>query len=198
MLEALWRQALLLPGYQFGRCLDRPRDSPSSRSHALRLTVCVCTTRFLSQELYHPDRPSYTDRAPWQPRRPDSAKALAAVLPPDQASAIHSTIAHAELTFRQQASESHRLALKQKHDLLFAASEELRCSYPGWYALASEGGPGESQDGMKNVLRPVEGSSQGRVEGLFPIEMRVPTDTPGRDGWDYSWQADGGGAAAKA
>lgn len=33
---------------------------------------------------------------------------------------------------------------------------------------------------------------------MFPIEMRIPTETPGRDGWDYAWSADGGSSAAKA
>lgn len=148
------------------------------------------------QELYHPDRPSYTDTAPWQPRRADAAQALAAVLPPDEASAIHSTIAHASLVYRQQENEAHRLSLKTKHDAMFAASEELRCTYPGWYALASNGGPGESKEGLSNVLRPVTGSGQGRVEGMFPIEMRVPTETPGREGWDYKWTANAGSSKA--
>lgn len=31
---------------------------------------------------------------------------------------------------------------------------------------------------------------QGRekYERLFPREMRLPTDTPGKDGWDYKWK----------
>lgn len=46
-------------------------------------------------------------------------------------------------------------------------------------------------NGDKNVLRPIAGSSGGRVEGLFPLEMRVPTDSPGRNGWDYEWSPAG-------
>jgi len=29
---------------------------------------------------------------------------------------------------------------------------------------------------------------EARIEGLFPRDMRVPTDTPSRDGWNYDWE----------
>jgi len=27
-----------------------------------------------------------------------------------------------------------------------------------------------------------------RIRGLFPRELRLPTDTPSRNGWDYQWK----------
>jgi len=27
-----------------------------------------------------------------------------------------------------------------------------------------------------------------RIHGLFPREMRIPTDTPSRNGWNYEWK----------
>jgi large subunit ribosomal protein L40 len=27
-----------------------------------------------------------------------------------------------------------------------------------------------------------------RIRGLFPRELRAPTDTPSRDGWNYHWK----------
>jgi large subunit ribosomal protein L40 len=29
---------------------------------------------------------------------------------------------------------------------------------------------------------------QWRIRGLFPRELRLPTDTPSRNGWDYQWK----------
>lgn len=152
----------------------------------------------LLQELYHPDRPSYKSQAPWQPHRPDALSLLASVLPTDKASAIHQTIAHAQLVHQSSLDESRSVALKSKHRSLFAASEELRVLYPEWYDLASNGGPGETAEPIKNVLRPVQSASAGRVEGMFPVEMRTPTDSQGRDGWDYDWTAEDGASDKKA
>lgn len=28
---------------------------------------------------------------------------------------------------------------------------------------------------------------ESRIRGLFPRELRIPTDTPSRDGWRYEW-----------
>jgi large subunit ribosomal protein L40 len=29
---------------------------------------------------------------------------------------------------------------------------------------------------------------QARIRGLFPRELRLPTDTPSRDGWNHEWK----------
>jgi len=42
-------------------------------------------------------------------------------------------------------------------------------------------------------LRPLKGPARrfylSRVQGLFPREMWVPTDTPKKDGWRHQWKA---------
>jgi len=42
------------------------------------------------------------------------------------------------------------------------------------------------------LLKSMRGSEkravEARIRGLFPRELRIPTDTPPRDGWNYEWQ----------
>ena len=44
----------------------------------------------------------------------------------------------------------------------------------------------EALKSMKGVEKK---AMEGRLPGLFPREMRIPTDTPPRSGWDYNWKA---------
>lgn len=106
---------------------------------------------------------------------------------------VHDTIARASKLHDLQSIQTRLAALRSKHMSIFTACEELRISYPAYYALASEegkrpgdGGPADSKD-MFNLLKPTQ-QGRGRVEGFFPKEMRVFTETAGRDGWDYEWK----------
>ncbi|CDZ96798.1 hypothetical protein [Phaffia rhodozyma] len=106
---------------------------------------------------------------------------------------VHDTITRAALLDRLTNTERQVQSLRAKHAAMFNACEELRVSYPSFYELASEenkpsgqAGPAENKD-IKNLLNGVE-QGKGKVEGLFPREMRVFTETPGKDGWDYEWK----------
>jgi large subunit ribosomal protein L40 len=42
------------------------------------------------------------------------------------------------------------------------------------------------------LLKSMKGSEkkalEARIRGLFPRELRIPTDTPSRSGWNYEWK----------
>jgi len=42
------------------------------------------------------------------------------------------------------------------------------------------------------LAKTLKGSEQktmeARIRGLFPRELRIPTDTPSRNGWNYEWK----------
>lgn len=42
---------------------------------------------------------------------------------------------------------------------------------------------------LKNLKGPARNAAAARIEGLFPREMRLPTDTPRTAGWDHAWKA---------
>lgn len=33
-----------------------------------------------------------------------------------------------------------------------------------------------------------EAKIEGRIRGLFPRELKIPTDTPPREGWNHDWK----------
>jgi len=41
---------------------------------------------------------------------------------------------------------------------------------------------------MKTLRGTEKRALESRPPGLFPRELRVPTDTPPRDGWNYVWK----------
>ena len=40
--------------------------------------------------------------------------------------------------------------------------------------------------GMERMV--AEARIEGRVRGQFPRELRIPVDTPSRDGWNHDWK----------
>jgi large subunit ribosomal protein L40 len=47
----------------------------------------------------------------------------------------------------------------------------------------------EEQEELKPLKGPAKNAKAARIEGLFPREMRLPTDTPRTAGWDHGWKA---------
>lgn len=60
--------------------------------------------------------------------------------------------------------------------------EELRLTDKTLYDLATV-----KDEGTGGTTIPVLQGKE-KVEGFFPREMRLPTDTPGKDGWNYNWK----------
>lgn len=49
-------------------------------------------------------------------------------------------------------------------------------------------------EALKGTKGSVRKALEARIEGLFPRELRVPTDTPSVNGWDYDWKPPGSSA----
>ncbi|KAF8579881.1 hypothetical protein K439DRAFT_1663053 [Ramaria rubella] len=41
---------------------------------------------------------------------------------------------------------------------------------------------------LSKLRGPERAIVEGRIRGLFPRELRIPTDTPPRDGWNHDWK----------
>ena len=70
--------------------------------------------------------------------------------------------------------------------------EKLRELDPALYRAANEvedprARSEEEMELLKTMKGPEKKAAEARIRGLFPREMRVPTDTPPRDGWNYNW-----------
>ncbi len=46
----------------------------------------------------------------------------------------------------------------------------------------------EERERWKNAKGAEKLAMEARIPGLFPRELRVPTDTPPRSGWNYEWE----------
>lgn len=140
-------------------------SSPSSSVHPL-------------QDLYPSSQPKRSPK-PWASPRPDRAILLSKALPSPEA---HETIDRATRLHKVSTANGRLAALKRKHALLFEACEELRLTSKVHYDLATQAPPGTLALDVP-VLQ-----AKGKFEGLFPREMRLPTETPGNKGWDYDWK----------
>lgn len=133
------------------------------------------------------------------------------VLPFGQASEeVHSTITRAWLLFRRTQREELESRLNRKHERLLEALADLKLEHGPLYSAAiykvgpNRRSPTEQaklvQAGLVRLQRdapPKANTPTGaeakrlfkslaggaRLEGLFPREMRVPTHTPGKNGW---------------
>jgi len=47
----------------------------------------------------------------------------------------------------------------------------------------------EEKQMMKTMRASEIRAMEARLQGLFPRELRIPTDTPSRTGWKYEWQS---------
>ena len=42
-------------------------------------------------------------------------------------------------------------------------------------------------EALKGTKGPVRRALEAKIEGLFPRETRIPSDTPSSKGWNYEW-----------
>ncbi|KAF9486527.1 hypothetical protein BDN70DRAFT_870098 [Pholiota conissans] len=123
--------------------------------------------------------------------RPDVGRAIQRAIPSAQA---HETIERAWLLHRrhlrqQRAAETERKFLKMKEamDVLYEVDPRLYME-----ANKKDDPRARSQEEME-VMKKAKTSEvramEARIRGLFPRELRIPTDTPSRTGWKYEWKA---------
>lgn len=122
--------------------------------------------------------------------RPDVARALQRAIPSKQA---HETIERAWSLFNRHLRWKREAELARKFACMKKAMGELEKIDSRLYMEANkpEDPRGWTPADLEkaNSMRGSEKKAfEWRIRGLFPRELRLPTDTPSRDGWDYQWK----------
>ncbi|GAA5906441.1 hypothetical protein JCM6882_004436 [Rhodosporidiobolus microsporus] len=110
----------------------------------------------------------------------DRLAALSRVIPSPEA---HETITRAWQLHLRQRRTSHSAELARKYASMRRAIDLLEDTDKGLWSQAVEGKK------FQNVRQ--DGRGNERLEGLVPRELRVPTERPGAQLWDYEWKAPG-------
>lgn len=105
----------------------------------------------------------------------------------------HETIERAWQLHQRDVREAHQVELGAMHARMKHAVEELEKVDGRLYHWATV--PRDPRRLIKpeaEALKAVKGAAkkalEARIEGLFPREMRAPTDSPSRAGWDHAWK----------
>jgi large subunit ribosomal protein L40 len=122
--------------------------------------------------------------------RPDVARALQRAIPSVQA---HHTIDRAWLLHQRHVRKKRDAELARKFECMRKAMAELEKIDSRLYAEANkQDDPRARSDTELKVVKSLKGSElkalESRIAGLFPRELRLPTDTPSRNGWNYEWK----------
>lgn len=136
--------------------------------------------------------PSRLDRstAPTGLHRPDAPAALERVVTSQEA---HETIQRAWVVFSKEKRDAREAEIKRKFDCMKRAMDDLEKTDGRLYRIAtSKPDPRAVDEETQETLKLYRGAEkramEARVEGLFPRDLRIPTDTPSRDGWNYDWK----------
>ncbi|CAG7847570.1 SubName: Full=Probable mitochondrial aconitate hydratase {ECO:0000313/EMBL:CCA69000.1} [Serendipita indica DSM 11827] len=143
----------------------------------------------MKNALYPPER---TDRstAPTGLHRPDAPAALERVITSPEA---HETIERAWMIWQKRKRDAREAELKRKFECMKRAMDDLEKTDLRLYRIAtSKPDPRKMEADQEQELKGYRGADkraiEARIEGLFPRELRIPTDTPPRDGWIYDWK----------
>ena len=129
------------------------------------------------------------DEAPTGVHRPDVVAALERTLPSAEA---HATITRAFKLFARRTRARRAEELHRKFACMSAAMGVLEREHPAWYRAAAvkpdPRGGGEDEAEFRMYRGTARTAVEARsIEGFFPRDLRVPVDTPPRDGWQYDW-----------
>ncbi|OBZ68575.1 54S ribosomal protein L28, mitochondrial [Grifola frondosa] len=121
--------------------------------------------------------------------RPDIGRRLQRAIPSVQA---HETIERAWWLHQRHVRRERQADLDRKFQCMRTAMETLREVAPKLYAEANkEEDPRVRSrleiDVAKTLKGPERKALESRIRGLFPRELRIPSDTPPRGGWNYGW-----------
>ena len=122
--------------------------------------------------------------------RVDVARALQYAIPSVQA---HHTIERAWLLHRRHIRKRREEELARKFECMRKAMEELRRVDSRLYMEANKlEDPRARSMAEMEIAKTLKTSElrtmEARIRGLFPRELRIPIDTPPRDGWNYDWK----------
>jgi large subunit ribosomal protein L40 len=122
--------------------------------------------------------------------RPEVGHALQIAIPSAEA---HETIERAWNLYQRRLREKREAELARKFECMRGAMELLREVDMFLYLGANEEeDPRARSEAEIELLKTMKGTErkalESRIRGLFPRELRIPTDTPSRDGWNYHWK----------
>jgi len=122
--------------------------------------------------------------------RPDVSRALQHAIPSVQA---HHTIDRAWLLYQRHVRKKREAELNRKFECMRSAMDELQKLDHRLYMEANkQDNPCSRSVAEVEMSKTLKGSEQkaldARIPGLFPRELRIPTDTPPRNGWNYDWK----------
>ena len=146
----------------------------------------------IRRTLYPERTPNVTGlvSSPTGVHRPDVALALERAIPSAEA---HETIERAWLLHKRQLRWKREAESQRKWDCMHRAMEELHQLDTRLFHEANR--PEDSRirsPQLVEQLKKARGAEkkilESRLPGLFPREMRIPTDTPPRSGWNYDWK----------
>ncbi|KIY46335.1 hypothetical protein FISHEDRAFT_47478 [Fistulina hepatica ATCC 64428] len=121
--------------------------------------------------------------------RRDVGRVLQRAIPSKQA---HETIERAWMLRKRHTRKAHEEELVRKFECMRAAMEELQRVEPHLYSEANKAEDPRTRSQiemqtLKQMSTLEKKTLEGRIRGLFPRELRIPTDTPSRSGWNYDW-----------
>ncbi|KAH7922864.1 hypothetical protein BV22DRAFT_1093911 [Leucogyrophana mollusca] len=122
--------------------------------------------------------------------RPDVGRALQRAIPSVQA---HETIERAWLLHQRHLRKKREAELARKFECMRAAMEELEKIDSRLFMEANKQEDPRARSeaevaALKNMSEPEKRAIESRPRGLFPRELRVPTDTPPKHGWAHEWR----------
>ncbi|GAA6056874.1 hypothetical protein JCM3770_005121 [Rhodotorula araucariae] len=112
------------------------------------------------------------------PTEADRLAALRRVIPSAEA---HETITRAWQLHQRHRREAHAAELARKYAAMRSAVALLEQTDTRLWRQAVEGKKFQNVDQAHRT--------NARLEGLYPREMRVPTELPGAQVWDHDWKA---------
>lgn len=122
-------------------------------------------------------------------RQDDVSLALHRSIPSVEA---HETIERAWKLHERHQRESRLAELSALHNRMKEAVEALKETHGALFHWATV--PRDvrrvtkaEMEALKGTKGPVRRALEAKIEGLFPREMRVPTETPSLKGWNYDW-----------
>lgn len=123
--------------------------------------------------------------------RPDVGRAIQHAIPSKQA---HETIERAWLLHKRHIQRKREAEMARKFECMKNAMDVLRDLDPRLYTEANKKDDPrvrtqEEIQMMKTMKASEIRAMESRIRGHFPRELRIPTDTPSRTGWNYEWKA---------
>ncbi|KAG7099825.1 hypothetical protein E1B28_001634 [Marasmius oreades] len=121
--------------------------------------------------------------------RPDIGETIQRAVPSVQA---HETIERAWLLHRRHVRKRREAELERKFDCMKKAMDELaKIDSHLYYEANKPSDPRVRTPEEQQLMRTMKVSEarafDSRIRGLFPRELRIPTDTPSRTGWNYEF-----------